>query len=312
MNINIKTLIIPSVLIFLLLATMFSFTTAGIFLLIILGVFSLKIFVKKAKTEYLSTGIKSVPKEFVFNNTTLTNTHCIVRYFPDRKIVVMDNPLVKEQPTLRAFVVDKTNHENIASCWNEICSVYDGYTYLDTLFSFIDKASGRLSIMFLSQTEGKFAVEGMEEFLPEREKRHVRTEREISQSAKKIEQSAKKGQIVVEFDDLHQQKIGNDSTKETKNNIVNMQDLTDSDKIDVNLANAQTISELPGINIVMAKKIVEYRNLNGFFKNKDEFINISEVKEHFKSKILSMITVEKSSAVAISKELEAEKERTVD
>lgn len=314
MSIKIKTLIIPSILLFLLLATKFSFEVAGLFLLIILGFVAFGIFVKKAKGEYLSTGIKSVPKEFVFNNNTLTNSHCIVRYFPGRKIVVMDNPLLKDKSALRAFIVDKTNHESISNCWKEICSVYDGYTYLDTLFSFIDKASGRLSIMFLNHAEGKFAVEGMEEFIPQSEKKSVRVERNDNpRIAGKIEQMAKKGQIVVGFDDLQQQQIPEETKVSDGENVVNMQDLADnSDKIDVNLANAQTISELPGINIIMAKKIIEYRNLNGFFKNKDEFINLSGVKDHFKDKILSMITVEKSSAVILSKELEAEKERTVD
>ena len=309
---KIKTLIIPSVLLFLLLSVKFPFETAGLFLVIILGLISLKIFIKKAKNEYILKGIRSVPHEFVFNNETLSNSHCIVRNFPGRKIVVMDNPLSSEKQTLRAFVIDKTNHESIANCWNDICSVYDGYSSLDNLFSFIDKASGRLNIMFLSQAEGRFAVEGMEDFLPKQEKSPEILPKQESLTAQKIEQSAKKGQIIVEFEDLHTQNVIPEKKKADDKSVVNMQDLANSDKIDVNLANAQTISELPGINIVIAKKIVEYRNINGFFKSKEEFINISEVKEHFKKKILSMITVEKSSAVALSKELEAEKERTVD
>jgi len=311
MGIRIKALIIPAIIVYFLLATKFSFKVAGVILCIILGIISFKIFVRKTKNEYLITGIKSVPKELVFNNNTLTNAHCIVRYFPNKKIVVMDNPIAKERPTLRAFVVDKTNHESITNCWNEICSVYDEYTYLDTLFSFIDKASGRLCIMFLSQEEGKFTVEGMEEFLPTPEKRIKDPVIKNKKLAQKIEQS-KRGQIIVEFDDLRQQKIPDKTVKEEPKNVFDMQDLTNCDKIDINLANAQTISELPGINIIMAKKIVEYRNLNGFFKSKDEFINISGVKEHFKSKISSMITVEKSSAAILNKEMEAEKERTVD
>ncbi len=313
MNIKLKALIIPAVIVYLLLAIKFSFVASGIFLLVILTGVSFKIFTKKAKSEYLMlNGIKSVPKDLIFNNNTLSNSHCIVRYFFGKKIVVMDNPVSKEHPTLRAFVVDRTNHESVSNCWNDICSVYDEYTSLDTLFSFIDKASGRLSIMFLSQSEGKFAVEGMEEFLPNVEKKEIKPVIKNEKLAKKIEQSAKNGQILVEFNDLQQQSIKLTETKENPQNVVDMQDLADSEKIDVNLANAQTISELPGINIVIAKKIIEYRNLNGFFKNKEDFVNVANVKDHFKAKILSMITVEKSSAVILSKEIEAEKERTVD
>lgn len=313
MNIKIKSLIIPLLLVFLLLATKLPFAVAGCFLLVILAGISFKLFIKKAKREYILTGIRSVPKELVFNNNTLTNKHCIVRYFPRNKIVVMDNPISKGNQTLRAFIVDKTNHENVDNCWKEICSVYEEYTYLDTLFSFIDKASGRLNMLFLSPNESNFKIEGMEEFLPEKKVKSVPAPKVNNEKlAKKIEQSAVHGQIVVEFNDLQKQEIKTSGNKENAKDVVNMQDLTNSDKIDINLANAQTISELPGINIIMAKKIVEYRNLNGFFKNKEDFLNVSEVKSHFREKISSMITVEKSSSFLTQKEKEAESERIVD
>ncbi|MBD5403361.1 helix-hairpin-helix domain-containing protein [bacterium] len=60
-------------------------------------------------------------------------------------------------------------------------------------------------------------------------------------------------------------------------------------KIDINTADAAAISILPGINIVGAKKIVEYRDLNGLFKNVDDFIKVSGVKEHFIEKIKTMV-----------------------
>ena len=41
----------------------------------------------------------------------------------------------------------------------------------------------------------------------------------------------------------------------------------------------------------MAKKIVEYRNLNGSFKSEDEFLKIAGVKNIFVNKIKSMIII---------------------
>ena len=41
----------------------------------------------------------------------------------------------------------------------------------------------------------------------------------------------------------------------------------------------------------MAKKIVEYRAANGLFKDADDFIKVANVKEHFISKIKSMIII---------------------
>ena len=63
----------------------------------------------------------------------------------------------------------------------------------------------------------------------------------------------------------------------------------ESKQIDVNNATASEISILPGINIVMAKKIVEFRDTNGLFKNEEDFFKIANVKEHFIPKIKAMI-----------------------
>ena len=66
-----------------------------------------------------------------------------------------------------------------------------------------------------------------------------------------------------------------------------------SNKIDVNFATASEIAILPGINIVGAKKIVEYRDLNGLFKSADDFFAVANVKDHFVHKIRPMIVVGK-------------------
>ena len=63
----------------------------------------------------------------------------------------------------------------------------------------------------------------------------------------------------------------------------------ESKQIDVNNATASEISILPGINIVMAKKIVEFRDTNGLFKNEEDFFKVANVKEHFIPKIKAMI-----------------------
>lgn len=69
------------------------------------------------------------------------------------------------------------------------------------------------------------------------------------------------------------------------------------EKVDINSASANELSTLPGVNIVGAKKIVEYRNLNGLFTSEDEFIKAANVKEHFIPKIKSMIIIGKSQQI---------------
>ena len=66
-----------------------------------------------------------------------------------------------------------------------------------------------------------------------------------------------------------------------------------SQKIDVNTAVAGELAILPGINIVGAKKIVEYRDINGIFSSEEEFLKATNIKEHFVPKIRSMIIIGK-------------------
>lgn len=79
-----------------------------------------------------------------------------------------------------------------------------------------------------------------------------------------------KGQKAVKMNDL------------VKENVV---------KINVNAAEASEISLLPGINIVSAKKIIEYRNKNGNFKSVEDFLSVAKVKEHFILKVKEMIEI---------------------
>ena len=60
-------------------------------------------------------------------------------------------------------------------------------------------------------------------------------------------------------------------------------------RIDINTANAEKIAELPGINIVLAKRIVKYRDLKGGIKNEKELFSEFNIKEHFQTELKRMI-----------------------
>lgn len=310
MNIKIKTLIIPIIILYLILATMFSYATSAVITLIVLGIIFVRFFAKKAKQEYVSKyGIGSVPKNLVYSRNTILNDFCVIRYFSGKKITIMENPKNTDKKMYKVFIVDASHHENIGNCWSEICSIFDEYSTVESVFSYIDKASGRYSINFFNLVEYSSKIEGMEDFIPKIEndnKPHVEHQKQ------KFKSNAENNQIIVDFNDFDTKEVKSTNKIPTEQNIVDMQDLSESDKIDVNLANAEIISSLPGINIVMAKKIVEYRNLNGFFSSKESFIKVSEVKESFKEKILNMITVESYSLIPKQPKFAQEQERTVD
>ena len=64
--------------------------------------------------------------------------------------------------------------------------------------------------------------------------------------------------------------------------------------LDINSATAEEIAKLPGINIVLAKRIVKYRDLKGVIKSKEELYKEFNIKEHFQKELnKSIILVDK-------------------
>lgn len=62
------------------------------------------------------------------------------------------------------------------------------------------------------------------------------------------------------------------------------------EKLNINIANQQALSHLPGIGPKTAKKIVDYRNAHGFFNNIDEIKNVSGIGEKKFEKLKDYIT----------------------
>lgn len=63
------------------------------------------------------------------------------------------------------------------------------------------------------------------------------------------------------------------------------------EKIDINKASEEELAKLPGINIILAKKIVQYRNLNSGFTSVDEFYSKMKIKPHFQEQLKTLISI---------------------
>jgi len=63
------------------------------------------------------------------------------------------------------------------------------------------------------------------------------------------------------------------------------------EKLNINIANQQALSHLPGIGSKTAKKIIDYRNAHGFFNNIEEIKNVSGIGEKKFEKLKDYITV---------------------
>lgn len=213
---------------------------------------------------YEKFSIKSVPKYFVVNNTTIRNRECTVLFTPKQKIVVMDNDY-QVSNTKRMFTIKKTDVK-LSRLWDRICKFFDTDSNLDSLAAFCT-IDTNVDIVTFATKEVKDkdlrqkVVEPVQKVELKSEVKECVTENKVSEE-----------NVVVEPTEA--------VSKETA-------------KIDVNKASAEEIANLPGINIVAAKKVIEYRNTKGFFKTKEEFIKIAGVQDYFVSKIDSLIEINK-------------------
>ncbi len=70
--------------------------------------------------------------------------------------------------------------------------------------------------------------------------------------------------------------VGKTTPSTEKNNAKLLQTVI-TDKIDINTADAKTLTSVKGIGVKRAKSIVDYRDKNGAFQNVEELINIKGI-----------------------------------
>lgn len=239
--------------------------------------------------------ISMVPKRFVFNQYTITNEHCTIKYTPDEKIVVIEN-IVGKMREQRTFTISKSNKVNVNKCWNMVCKIFDSFICIDSLVSFFS---------YDTKVDVKL--------IPLRSSEH-----ETDTQTIQIDVS-NQGPKFVDMDSVRPDTYaeGTNKAREYAEKFVNMKNIKEAEKvkereiedpefvemgevlssvsrkIDVNKVEASELALLPGVNIVMAKKIIEYRNANGLFTSEDDFIKVANVKEHFIPKIKQMIVIGK-------------------
>lgn len=92
-------------------------------------------------------------------------------------------------------------------------------------------------------------------------------------------------------DKIYIPKIGEELSTNTINNI-DSYNVEKNDKIDINNASLSILESLPGIGVVKATKIIEYRN-NKPFESIGEIINVPGIGDKVYSDIKDKITVSK-------------------
>jgi competence protein ComEA len=64
-----------------------------------------------------------------------------------------------------------------------------------------------------------------------------------------------------------------------------------SQKININMANADELTLLPGVGPKKAKQIIEYRELNGDFASIEELVNVKGIGVKMVARISNMVKV---------------------
>lgn len=302
---------------------------------VIVGLIPFMIYRLLFRDNFYRNSIKSVDKKFVAGNNTLANDHCTVVYTPDQTITVMENikSLRREK---RMFTLTK-QQLNINKAWYKLCRIFDFYTNIDLLKEFYDNETKVLIITL----ENKYSK------APEKTPEQPTTKDGFVEMNKVNPDSFgtdygkenSSGNGFVEMNKISPDSFGADFGKENKSEdgFISMDNLKEQKqthvervekepeltgindlmnkfgkKINVNTAQAGELAVLPGINIVTAKKIIEYRDLNGNFKSSDDFIKVAEVKEHFVAKIKDMIEVNDSAAAKHKNGYDSDGGRVVD
>lgn len=230
----------------------------------LVAIIPMSIFFMIYQNQVFKYSIKIVPTAFVVNQNTIKNDHCTVMYAPDEKIIVMDNEPDKRRAK-RMFTLKK-GKVNINKAWNRVCRIYDSFITLDSLASFYSYDT-KIDIITL---EAKIPTP-------------------VAKKSVNIDAS-NSGPKFVDMSNIQEQKTFTKREEQAPEfHEFDAIMSNSSKKIDVNNVTASELAILPGINIVIAKKIIEYRDANGLFKTFDDFIKVADVKEHFVDKIKDMV-----------------------
>lgn len=81
------------------------------------------------------------------------------------------------------------------------------------------------------------------------------------------------------------------------------------EKLDINNASEVELTALPGISIVVAKKIIKRREEINGFKNIDEFLKFTQLKPHMQNQLKNLVCVNKMKG---SVKIKRNSERSID
>ncbi len=84
---------------------------------------------------------------------------------------------------------------------------------------------------------------------------------------------------------------------------------TNDNLLDINTASEKDITALPGVSVILAKKVIKYRETKGGFENLEEFYKEMKIKPHFIEQLSKLICVKEFKK---KKQQKVQNERIID
>ncbi len=106
---------------------------------------------------------------------------------------------------------------------------------------------------------------------------------------------------------VSEEKNKQEDTLKSEQNIFVERDF--SNKIDINNSSESELIGLPGINVILAKKIIKFREEEHQFYSVQEFLRVMKIKPHFAKQLKDLVIVRK---INIQKVKKAKRERIID
>lgn len=210
------------------------------------------------------------PYEKIFSNQTLSNKFCSLSLNAKTKTITILSAVYNEHGRKMAATT-KEFSADIDEYFDTIAELFSYNTTYDGLLSSLKAVAAVNEVPYKIRKES----EPVRKNLPQ-----------------KPAVPAKKSENIVEVDFKNREIL----------------DISDG-LIDINNCSEAELTALPGISIIMAKKIIVFRETKHPFKSVEEFFEVMKIKPHFAKQLEKLICAKKINMKKVKK---ARQERTID
>ncbi len=210
------------------------------------------------------------PYEKIFSNQTLSNKFCSLSLNAKTKTITILSAVYNEHGRKMAATTQEFSAD-IDEYFDTIAELFSYNTTYDGLLSSLKAVTAVNEVPYKIRKES----EPVRKNLPQ-----------------KPAVPAKKSENIVEVDFKNREIL----------------DISDG-LIDINNCSEAELTALPGISIIMAKKIIVFRETKHPFKSVEEFFEVMKIKPHFAKQLEKLICAKKINMKKVKK---ARQERTID